>query len=202
MPHPFALFAKGWERTAPARARASFPRTAFHVRTIGKGDAALGLRLAIGFSLIGLAVLLDAFMRLRLRDLGARNVFLRGGTLDYGMYFREAKQRGWSMWPVYLLIPLFLAGVNISSLGLIRVFIVAPAAVTDRRPFLSQQNRGRNPGWGERHLYSPASAYISSILLLNCSSIARLLSLRLEVRVPAAADNSSATKRKAFSFSN
>lgn len=72
----------------------------------------MGRRLAIGFSFIGLAILLDVFMRLRLRDLGTRGAFLRGGSLDYGMYVREAKQRGWSLWPVYLLIPLILAGIT------------------------------------------------------------------------------------------
>ena len=70
-----------------------------------------GLGLLCGF------VALDAFVRLRMKRLGRKWVFLRGGTFDYGEYLKVRAEHGWSAWPIYILwaalvtgLALFLAG--------------------------------------------------------------------------------------------
>jgi hypothetical protein len=47
-------------------------------------------------------------------------VFWQGGTLDYGSYLRLRREKGWSPWPVYLIIPFLLVGVVCLILGLFR----------------------------------------------------------------------------------
>lgn len=68
--------------------------------------------LVAGLACLGVSVVLDSIVRLRLRDAGEKAVFLRGGTLDYSKYLELRTQYQWSGWPVYL-VPIFLiAGVG------------------------------------------------------------------------------------------
>jgi len=76
--------------------------------------------IALGVASVGVCAVLDTLVRLRLRDAGARAVFWQGGTLDYGSYLRLRRQKGWSPWPVYLIIPFLLVGVVCLILGLFR----------------------------------------------------------------------------------
>jgi hypothetical protein len=72
----------------------------------------------VGVGLLCVFIVLDAFIRFRLRSVGYKWVFLRGGTLDYGEYRKVRTKYGWAIWPVWLLwialifgLGLFVAGV-------------------------------------------------------------------------------------------
>jgi hypothetical protein len=80
----------------------------------------LGLFLAIGFSLISAAAVMDIWIRLRLRDAGEKEVFVRGGTLDYRRYLSQRKERGWPAWPAYSIFPLLLVGLAFVIWALLR----------------------------------------------------------------------------------
>ena len=60
---------------------------------------------------------LDILIRLRLKDAGERQVFLRGGTLDYAKYLELRKQHHWSALPVYLIPVLLLAGIGLVAVS-------------------------------------------------------------------------------------
>ena len=77
--------------------------------------------IAAGILLVCVAMVLDTTIRLRLRDVGERSPFWRGGTLDYGRYMKLRREAGWSAWPVYLIPPLLLAGIGLVVLGLFRL---------------------------------------------------------------------------------
>lgn len=68
----------------------------------------------------GVSMVFDSVvrLRLRLRDAGVRRVFWQGGTLDYGIYLRLRKEKRWSPWPVYLIVPFLLLGVGFIIFGL------------------------------------------------------------------------------------
>lgn len=71
----------------------------------------MSLLLAIGLIMVGLSAVLDTVIRLRLKDIGEKATFLRGGTLDYSIYLAQRKVRGWSGWWVYLIFVFLAAGV-------------------------------------------------------------------------------------------
>jgi len=73
----------------------------------------------IGFGLLGVFVALDAFIRFRLKRIGYKWVFLRGGTLDYGEYRKVRGKYGWSIWPVYLLWAALVSGLGFFIVGLL-----------------------------------------------------------------------------------
>jgi hypothetical protein len=52
---------------------------------------------------IGGVAILDSFFRLRMALIGYKSATLQRGAFDYRKYRREAKQRGWAVWPVYLM---------------------------------------------------------------------------------------------------
>lgn len=54
----------------------------------------VGIVLLCGF------VVLDAWIRVRMKSVGYKWVFLRGGTLDYGEYLKIRAKHGWPAWPV------------------------------------------------------------------------------------------------------
>lgn len=66
---------------------------------------------AIGVILLCTFVALDAFVRVRLRSVGRKWVFLRGGTLDYREYLKASEQHGWPVWPVYAIWVSLIAGI-------------------------------------------------------------------------------------------
>jgi hypothetical protein len=76
--------------------------------------------IALGLASVCVCAILDTLVRLRLRDAGARAVFCQGGTLDYGSYLRMRRQKGWSPWLVYLIIPFLLVGVVCLILGVFK----------------------------------------------------------------------------------
>ena len=76
------------------------------------------LLVALGLALAGVSMVFDCVVRLRLRDAGVRGVFWQGGTLDYGIYLRLRKEKRWSPWPVYLIVPFLLFGVGFIVFGL------------------------------------------------------------------------------------
>jgi len=57
--------------------------------------------------------ILDTFVRVRLRGIGQKWVFLRGGTLDYGDYLKVRQKYGWSPWPVYTLWITVISGISL-----------------------------------------------------------------------------------------
>jgi len=75
---------------------------------------------ATGLLLACFAMVLDAMVRLRLRDAGERFPFWRGGTLDYGKYLKLCREKGWSPWSVYLIPAFFFIGIACIVLGLFR----------------------------------------------------------------------------------
>jgi hypothetical protein len=66
--------------------------------------------------LCGFAVL-DVFIRLRMKRIGYKWVFLRGGTLNYNDYLRLRSKHGWSAWPVYVMWTLLIAGLVLVIVG-------------------------------------------------------------------------------------
>ena len=73
----------------------------------------------IGGALLCVFVVLDALVRLRLKGIGRKWVFLRGGTLDYGEYLKVRTKYGWSMWPIYLLWSTLISGIGLFIAGLL-----------------------------------------------------------------------------------
>jgi hypothetical protein len=73
----------------------------------------------IGAILLGCFLVLDTFIRLKLKSAGRKMVFLRGGTLDYGEYLRARVEHGWPAWPVYLMWFVFVFGLVLIAAGLV-----------------------------------------------------------------------------------
>jgi hypothetical protein len=72
----------------------------------------IGILLLIGFAV------LDAFVRWRMKRIGHKWVFIRGGTFDYGEYLKVRIEHGWSAWPIYLLWGMLIMGLVFVSLGI------------------------------------------------------------------------------------
>jgi hypothetical protein len=71
----------------------------------------------IGLVLLCAFVGLDALVRMRMKAIGYKWVFLRGGTLDYGQYLKVRAKHGWSAWPVYLLWAALISGLLLFIVG-------------------------------------------------------------------------------------
>jgi hypothetical protein len=67
--------------------------------------------LALGGSLIAAATALDFVFRLRMARAGIRNVFMRGGTLNYIEYHAVRGRYGWPAWPVRLMWACYVCGI-------------------------------------------------------------------------------------------
>jgi hypothetical protein len=74
----------------------------------------LGIMVLCGFAA------LDFFIRLRMKRKGYKWAFLRGGTLNYNEYLRMGREYGWSAWPLYLMWALFVSGVLLVILGVVK----------------------------------------------------------------------------------
>jgi hypothetical protein len=73
----------------------------------------------IGAVLLCVFFVLDVFVRFRLRSIGRKWAFLRGGTLDYGEYLKVRSMYGWSVWPIYLLWSALISGLGLFIAGLL-----------------------------------------------------------------------------------
>jgi hypothetical protein len=71
----------------------------------------------VGLGFLCAFVLFDAFVRFKLKSIGRKWVFLKGGTLDYREYLRVRTKYGWPVWPVYLLWTTLAAGLVLVILG-------------------------------------------------------------------------------------
>jgi hypothetical protein len=87
---------------------------------VKKETVRMRLLLAIGLSLIGVSAVLDTIIRLRLKSIGERGTFLRGGTLDYGRYLAQRREHGWSGGFVYLIFFFLLTGIGFVIWALFR----------------------------------------------------------------------------------
>jgi hypothetical protein len=75
--------------------------------------------IVLGLASVCVSMVFDTLVRLRLSDAGGRRVFLHG-TLDYGLYLRLRRDKRWSPWPVYLIVPFLLFGIGCIIFGLVR----------------------------------------------------------------------------------
>jgi hypothetical protein len=66
-----------------------------------------------GFFILGVFAVADFFVRWRLKSVGYKWAFLRGGTLDYGEYRRYGKRYGWPIWPIYLVWVSLIVGLGL-----------------------------------------------------------------------------------------
>ena len=73
----------------------------------------------VGGALLCVFFALDVFVRFRLKSIGRKWVFLRGGTLDYGDYLKVRTKYGWSVWPIYLLWSALISGLGLFIVGLL-----------------------------------------------------------------------------------
>jgi hypothetical protein len=76
----------------------------------------------VNLKIVGLALLcgfvgFDAFVRFKLKSIGRKWVFLKGGTLDYNEYVKVRTTYGWPIWPVYLLWATLISGMALFILG-------------------------------------------------------------------------------------
>jgi hypothetical protein len=73
----------------------------------------------IGIALLCVFVVLDAFVRFRLKSIGHKWTFLKGGSLDYGQYLKVRTKHDWSVWPIYLLWGTLISGLGLFIAGLL-----------------------------------------------------------------------------------
>jgi ABC-type uncharacterized transport system permease subunit len=78
-----------------------------------------GVLLPLGFALVCAAMALDFWIRLRMRTIGRKNVFLLGGLFNYNEYLAARKRHGWSPWPLYFMYLLLLSGIACSIVAII-----------------------------------------------------------------------------------
>ena len=71
----------------------------------------------IGGALLCGAVALDTVIRFRMKRIGYKWAFLRGGTFDYGQYLKVRANYGWSPWLVYLFWATLVPGLFLFVLG-------------------------------------------------------------------------------------
>jgi hypothetical protein len=71
----------------------------------------------VGIVFLCAFVVLDALVRIRMKSIGHKWIFLRGGTFDYGEYLKVRAKHGWSPWPVYLLWGTLMTGLLLFFVG-------------------------------------------------------------------------------------
>jgi hypothetical protein len=74
----------------------------------------------LGIAILCVFVLLDLMVRVRMRRIGHKWIFLRGALFDYGEYLKVRSKYGWAAWPVYLLWATFAVGVALAVVGVFR----------------------------------------------------------------------------------
>lgn len=77
--------------------------------------------ISLGSLCIVFAMLLDFQMRLRMLSIGDKWIFLKGGLFNYNEYLAAAKKHEWPKWPFYYFWPLFIAGIALLLIGVIRL---------------------------------------------------------------------------------
>jgi hypothetical protein len=77
------------------------------------------LMTVFGLLLMFAATGIDVIIRLRMREAGEKAVFLRGGTLDYRRYLSVRKRFGWSAWPLYAELAMYLVGIACFVIGMV-----------------------------------------------------------------------------------
>ena len=82
--------------------------------------------LILGGVMIGISALLDSFFRARMAQVGHKWALLQGGAFDYRKYHEERKQRGWVVWPVYLMWASAICGIALLMGGFIMLFGTSP----------------------------------------------------------------------------
>lgn len=75
----------------------------------------------VAFILAGIclctASAVDTIVRFRMRGIGHKWVFLRGGTLNYNEYLKVRTKYGWQAWPIYLMWVMWIAGIALLITG-------------------------------------------------------------------------------------
>jgi len=80
----------------------------------------------LGMLLLCAFAVLDAFIRVRMKNIGFKWIFLRGGTFDYGDYMKVRAKHGWSGWPIYLMWTMLILGLVFLIAGCIVRFGLHP----------------------------------------------------------------------------
>jgi len=78
----------------------------------------------LGFLLIGAFAVLFFHVQFKMREAGwsAYTVFVSPQKLSLPIeYLKIRKQRGWSPWPAYLILPCLLAGIVLLVVGVYRM---------------------------------------------------------------------------------
>jgi hypothetical protein len=73
--------------------------------------------LALGSLCICAGTVADFAIRLRMRSIGRKWVFLRGGTFNYAEYHAVREKHGWPAWPVYFMWMMWIAGIALIIAG-------------------------------------------------------------------------------------
>lgn len=68
----------------------------------------------------------DAFVRWRMRAIGRKWVFLRGGTFNYNEYLEVCGQYGWRSWPICFMWVMWIAGIALLIVGCVIRFGTHP----------------------------------------------------------------------------
>jgi hypothetical protein len=79
-----------------------------------------------GLFLIGVAAILDSVLRTRMSRVGHSWALFEGGAFNYSKYYQEAKQRGWSLWPVYMMWVAAISGITLLIVGFFALFGTSP----------------------------------------------------------------------------
>ncbi len=59
----------------------------------------------------------DTVVPFRMRGIGHKWVFLRGGTYNYHEYLKVCGKYGWRAWPVYFMWVMWIAGISLLVAG-------------------------------------------------------------------------------------
>jgi hypothetical protein len=62
-----------------------------------------------------------------MRAIGAKWIFLRGGTFDYKEYMKVRSKYGWSAWPVYMIAITLILGICFLILGFAMRYGISPS---------------------------------------------------------------------------
>lgn len=73
--------------------------------------------LGLGALSICAATVANFEIRVRMRSIGRKWVFLRGGTFNYGEYLAARTKHGWAAWPVYFMWTALVLGVLLIAFG-------------------------------------------------------------------------------------
>ena len=80
------------------------------------------IMLVLGALLIGVAAVLDSFLRLRMARIGYKWALLQGGAFDYSRYHKVRVENGWAAWPVHVMWFTFTCGLALLIAGFFAYF--------------------------------------------------------------------------------